>query len=159
MIRILVACVLALVISCEKEGSYELCPMTCKQKWDCNVYPAECGECRLASGEPCPEQPCGTGLECYPSCLVVDHPQCADGPCMLYQAREPGGSLYRSEPFCSSPCSSDADCGAGARCRDVPAAETSCKKDSDCQGPWNRCVENKCLHKFCVPDSYVVKVK
>lgn len=149
---------------CEKTGAFEPCPMTCKQQWDCGVFPEECGECKLSTGEPCRpvSEECPTGVDCYASCLIQDHPQCLDGPCLLYQSRDIGGTPYRSEPFCSVPCSSDADCGEGSRCRDVPAAGYQCEKDSDCKvyGSWSFCADEggskRCAHRFCVPDSYLV---
>jgi len=146
------------VTGCEKAGSFETCPMTCTQKWDCKVYPSECGECKTSSGQPCEEDSCPAGVDCYSTCMVQDHPQCLEGPCLLYQARDVGKPEYRSDPFCSVPCSDDAGCGSDSKCRDVPASGKACQGAADCPGSWNGCgSDGRCLHRFCVPDKYIVQ--
>lgn len=96
---------------------------------------------------------------CFDTCLVRDHPQCVDGPCMLYEARrvgEPVPATSGTTPFCTMPCHGTA-CPEEALCREVPSLKVPCEKDGDCAGqaPWSRCeMARRCqgTQTFCEVD-------
>jgi hypothetical protein len=46
------------------------------------------------------------------TCVVESHPMCTDGICASWEG---------SEPFCSNPCDTDADCPSGSACLDYLA--------------------------------------
>lgn len=124
---------LALVASaCEERDVFEQCATTEKMKADCKAAIA-------ASEDQCSEPE----VFCYDSCIVRDHPQCVEGPCMLYENRQVGETLpYNSESasFCTVPCHGQA-CPVDTTCRTVISLKTACTKDADCagNGPWAQC--------------------
>ena len=88
---------------------------------------------------------------CYDSCLVRDHPQCVEGPCVLYEEKllgetdpakwatvDPSSSF--DESFCSVPCHGVA-CSSDAKCEPIRSLKFACTKDSECDAsaPWARC--------------------
>ncbi len=57
---------------------------------------------------------------CYASCAILDHPQCVEGPCMIFQYRPlDSQSAYQVGPFCTSTCD--------------PKVANACPGDSECR--------------------------
>ena len=84
--------VLLVVVACEKKEDFESCPMTDKARADCDLSKI---------GDQC----AGSSTSCYAACVVKDHPQCPEGPCLLYQYRVPSlASPYESPSFCTMGC-------------------------------------------------------
>lgn len=106
----------ALVPGCESKEPFEACEMSEKMKNDCDFdsLVQHCEELETT---------------CYASCMVADHPQCLDGPCMIYQFRLLGSAdTYKSTPFCSEECTTDEDCPGGSKCLPF-LAQTFCVPD------------------------------
>lgn len=106
-VGVLVAACLAW--ACESQAPFETCQMNDRMKKDCDLA--------LLS-----EQCEASQTACYATCAVLDHPQCVDGPCMVYQYRPIGSKeAYQSGPFCTFTCD-PADAGAcpgDGQCRAV----------------------------------------
>lgn len=80
----------AAVCGCQEDATYDACPMTQAMVDDCDP---------TALTEQC------TGYSCYASCMVKEHPQCLEGPCMLFRYRAVGETTpVASTPFCSVAC-------------------------------------------------------
>lgn len=125
-------------MGCSSRDPFETCAMTDKMKADCRTG--------LTQGtDACSE----AEFFCFDTCLVRDHPQCVEGPCMLYEARKAGETSPASSgatPFCTMPCHGTA-CAGDALCRPVSSLKVPCTKDQDCAGqaPWSRCeTERRC---------------
>jgi hypothetical protein len=121
-----------LFVACESKDPFEPCAMTEKMQADCKAA-------ILAGGDQCSE----AEVFCYDSCVVKDHPQCVDGPCVLYESRlitEPQPVNSADVSFCTIPCHGEA-CGTDTTCRKILSLKIACAKDSDCTGnsPWSRC--------------------
>jgi len=119
-------------MGCSSRDPFETCAMTDKMKADCRTG--------LTQGtDACSE----AEFFCFDTCLVRDHPQCVEGPCMLYEARKAGETAPASSgatPFCTMPCHGTA-CAGDALCRPVSSLKVPCAQDQDCAGqaPWSRC--------------------
>jgi len=117
------------VPGCDSKEEFETCEMSEKMKSDCDFdsLTKTCDEFKTT---------------CYASCMVGDHPQCLDGPCMIFQFRQLGSTdTYKSTPFCTMECKKADPCPAEGACDDCP-------KGSTCL-PF--------LDKFyCVPDEHIV---
>lgn len=108
-------------LGCESKEQFEFCDMSAKMKSDCefDTLDAICDPLQTT---------------CYASCMVGDHPQCLDGPCMIFQFRELGSAdTYMSTSFCTFEC----------------ADNEFCPEMSTCLQFLNK--------KFCVPDEHIVQ--
>jgi len=93
-----------MVPGCESKEQFEPCEMSDKMKADCD-FDSLLGQCE------------GLETDCYASCAVVEHPQCLDGPCLIYQYREIGSTdTYKSTPFCTLECGGNAQCPEDSEC-------------------------------------------
>jgi hypothetical protein len=147
------------VVACQTKDDFEQCAMTERVQADCKAAIA-------VGSDQCSE----AEVFCYDSCVVKDHPQCVDGPCVMYESRligetQPVNSVEVS--FCTVPCHAEA-CPADATCRKILSLKTSCTKDSECttNSPWAVCETPRfcetsrkecesaadCTGEACLPD-------
>jgi hypothetical protein len=111
-------------LGCEEQPEFEGCQMNENMIRDCETS---------CSGE---------DIQCYQTCIVQDHPQCIDGPCVLFQYRpinqeDPWSS---ADPFCTQGCNGVA-CPADSTCLPVLSLKKACTADAECQvvSPWATC--------------------
>lgn len=108
--RVIGALVMATFVSaCESQALFESCQMNERMQKDCAFALLE-------------EQCEASQTSCYATCAILDHPQCVDGPCMIYQYRPIDGSAYyQAGPFCTSKCDpkTAGSCPADGECRAV----------------------------------------
>jgi hypothetical protein len=129
---VVLSCLALGAVACQSRDAFETCATTEKMKSDCKAAIA-------ASQDQCTDNE----VFCYDSCIVRDHPQCVEGPCVLYESRLVGETApYDSgaTSFCTVPCNGTA-CPADATCRAILSLKTACTVDADCanNGPWARC--------------------
>jgi len=99
--------------SCGKEAEYGACFMPDDMQKECE---------QLQLDKQCND----LGIKCKASCLIGDHPECHNNPCLLYNYEDTTtGNQAISPPFCTKKCQPDnpkgkdptsATCGADARC-------------------------------------------
>ena len=124
-VRLLVVAAAALYLAaasgCETKDNFEQCTVSQAMKVDC--YGELCtGQCQVYK------------TQCLNSCAIMEHPQCLDGPCLIYQFRKIGSNdTYVTPPFCTMECD--------------PAAGTGCPEGSSCM--------NLVWGDYCVPDEYL----
>ncbi len=120
--------------ACETKQDFETCAMTSRMMADCKAA--------IQDGQ---EQCRESEVFCFDTCVVRDHPQCMDGPCVMYEGRTVGeAAVYNVEPICTMPCHG-IGCPSGSSCRQFASLKVSCETDSDCetQGPWASCEETR----------------
>lgn len=126
--------VVATLSACESKQDFEACAMTTKMKADCKAA-------ILEGSEQCRE----SEVYCFDSCIVRDHPQCLDGPCVMYEGRTiQERVVFDVDPVCTMSCHGVA-CPSGSACRQISSLKVSCSTDEDCakSGPWSVCEENR----------------
>jgi len=153
-----------LLVACPSRNVFEQCAMTSKMQADCKTAIA-------AGSDQCSE----AEVFCYDSCVVKDHPQCIEGPCVLYENRDINAtqpSNSGSSSFCTVPCHGEA-CPTDATCLKILSLKLDCTRDSDCtvNSPWSRCetprfcetskmeceVAADCAGQACVADDTATK--
>lgn len=111
-------------LGCQSKPDFESCQMTSSMLSDCESTCAE------------------SDIQCFQTCVVKDHPQCVEGPCVLFQYRQTNMEQpwNSTGPFCSLPCNGEA-CPADSTCLAVLALKKACTTDADCEtvSPWARC--------------------
>ena len=86
-----------LILACSSAPRYQSCPMPESMKQECSKDKLS-DECK------------NYGVNCNPSCVVVDHPQCAGDPCLIYNYEDPlTHEPVSSTPFCSMKCNPPED--------------------------------------------------
>lgn len=121
-----------LLAACPAKEVFEHCATSQLVQADCKTAISE-GSDQCSEAE----------VYCYDSCLVRDHPQCIEGPCVLYEGKginEDKPTVSDDTSFCTMTCHGEA-CPADATCREVRSLKVDCKTDSECKryAPWSRC--------------------
>lgn len=115
---------------CEAKEDYELCHLTPLMLSDCGVPQGTVTQEMYSTGL------CEDDLCVIPTCMVLEHPQCLDGPCLLYREKvaetgeirtvpepiencEGQDCTYDQKGFCSMPCDTAEDCPGTADCINV----------------------------------------
>lgn len=103
--RAFLLCLLVASLACGTGSHYEPCRLNDRMLKDCDLSLLD-SQCEVSQ------------TDCYATCVVLDHPECPDGPCMLFQYRPQGSAeFYRSGPFCAAPCTQEnSTCPDGGMC-------------------------------------------
>lgn len=126
--------VAAVFAACETKQDFEPCAMTTRMMADCKAAIQD-------NQDQCRE----SEVFCFDSCVVRDHPQCLDGPCVMYEGRTIGETaVFDNTPVCSMPCHGTA-CPEESSCRQFASLKVACTTDDDCatSGPWSRCEDTR----------------
>ena len=101
------------LLSCGQENEYAACPMPEGMQGECEQKAMD-GKCK------------DLGVDCKASCIVEDHPECRNNPCIMYNYTDPAtGDTAVTTPFCTKACTPDdpkalsgpsAACGKNAVC-------------------------------------------
>lgn len=126
--------VAAAFAACETEQDFEACAMTSRMMADCKAA--------IQDGQ---EQCRESEVFCFDTCIVRDHPQCLNGPCVMHEGRSVGETaVFDVQPICTMPCHG-IGCPTGSSCRQVASLKVACQSDADCatQGPWATCEDTR----------------
>lgn len=153
-----------LIIACPAKDVFEQCAMTQRMQSDCK-------SAIEATGNQCTDE----GVYCFDSCVVRDHPQCNDGPCVMFESKAVADTQPVSSvgfAFCTIPCNGSS-CPTDTTCRKILSLKVACTLDSECttSSPWSRCeaqlfcetsrksceVDADCVNEKCLPDEAAAK--
>lgn len=132
IIPVILIAILSL-FSCGREAEYAACFMSAGMTEECeqqNINKQLNTQCEAL------------GVKCKVSCIIDDHPECHNNPCLLYNYEDPGtGKLVMSTPpFCTKECTPDDPA------KD-PTASATCGSEALCMPFLNK--------SYCVPREYV----
>ena len=97
--------ILFTLLSCGQEAQYASCPMPSSMADECKQLTMD-NQCK------------NLGVKCRASCIVEDHPECKNNPCLEYNYKDPvTGDQAMTPPFCTKECKPDAN-GKSAECGD-----------------------------------------
>ena len=120
----------ALFLSCGQENDYAACPMPQAMEEECEQSVMD-GKCE------------NLGVDCKASCIVNDHPECRNNPCLMYNYTDPTTkNTAMTKPFCSKECTPD-DPKANSGPATVCGEEALCMPFLDSH--------------YCIPLTYITK--